>query len=363
MKQKLHLCLDLRLITAPGIGRFLKTLLSFLFEIEEIRLSFLCYRKDLFFIINLDKENKSEKILCKASVYSLVEQWELPKKIPKCDVFWSPHYNIPIREIKAKVLISTVHDVFHLTHFTPFYQRIYAKLMFFLLNKKSKFITTCSHFTYDQYLSFLGNKRSKDIFIIHYAVSLGIKTIIPTKLRKDIILYVGSLQKRKNIFRLIKAYNLLRPKEKLFIVGPKKGKSIDSRIFNLIEDNSFLKNNVILINSVSEQELVRYYSFAKIFVFPSLYEGFGYPPLEAMQSGTPVVVSNIPCLREICGEAALFFDAYSENDMAKTLCYVLNNLKLQQLLQKKGLTHVKKYNLSKMKDSILRVIYESSDCS
>ncbi len=363
MKQNLHLCLDLRLIKAPGIGRFLKTLVLFFLEEDMLKLSFLCYPQDISFIKILDKRNKSKKILCKSSIYSLKEQWELMRAIPKCDIFWAPHFNIPILPIKAKTLVTTIHDVFHLTNLAPFYQRIYARLMFFLLNKKAKFITTCSWFTYHQYLSFLGDSKAKDIFVIYYAITCKTKTVISIELKQDIILYVGSLQKRKNIFRLIKAYSLLRPKEKLFIIGPKREKSTDTRIFNLIEKDTFLKNNVILMNPVSETELIRYYSLAKVFVFPSLYEGFGYPPLEAMQNGTPVITSNIPCLKEICGEAALFFNPYDEKNIAQILYKVLKDLKLQQFLQKKGLIHVRKYSLLKMRENILRVIYENSNCS
>lgn len=363
MKQELHLCLDLRLIKAPGIGRFLKTIMLFFLEDKALKVSFLCYKEDLGVIEALDKKHKSEKILCRASVYSLREQWELMRKIPKCDIFWAPHFNIPLVARKAKSLIVTIHDVFFLTRLTPLYRRCYARMMYFFLNKKANCITTCSSFTRDHYLAFLGNDRAKDIFKICHAVTCQGEAVISVEQRKNMILYVGSFQKRKNLFLLMKAYNILQPKEKLFIVGPKTGRSIDTRIFDLVEKNTFLKNNVIFVNPVSDEELIRYYSLAKVFVFPSVYEGFGYPPLEAMKQGTPVVASDISCLREICGDAALFFNAYEEKDIAGVLSKVLKDSKLQQQLQDKGIAHVKKYNVLKMKDLILRVIYENSSCS
>lgn len=363
MKHKLHLCLDLRLIKAPGIGRFLKTIMLFFLEDNTLSVSFLCYEEDLNAIEVLDKKHKSEKILCKSSIYSLKEQWELMRKIPKCDIFWAPHFNIPLLTKKAKSLIVTIHDVFFLTHLAPLYQRCYARMMYFFLNKRANFITTCSSFTRDQYLAFLGNGRAKDIFKIYYAVTYQGETIVSVEQRENIILYVGSLQKRKNLFLLMKAYSILQPKEKLVIIGPKTGRSIDTRIFALVEENTFLKNNVIFVNLVSDEELIHYYSLAKVFVFPSIYEGFGYPPLEAMKHGTPVVASDISCLREICGDAALFFNPYEEKDIARVLSKILKDSNLQQYLQSKGIDHVKKYSLSKMKDLILRVIYENSSCS
>ena len=88
---------------------------------------------------------------------------------------------------------------------------------------------------------------------------------------------------------------------------------------------------------VSEKELIYLYNAAMIFVFPTLYEGFGLPPLEAMKCGTPVVASNASCIPEICGESnALFFDPYREDEMAEQIIKLYENVDLQVELVKNG---------------------------
>jgi glycosyltransferase involved in cell wall biosynthesis len=105
---------------------------------------------------------------------------------------------------------------------------------------------------------------------------------------------------------------------------------------------------ILIINFVSEQELDNLYRNASLFVFPSLYEGFGLPPLEAMQRGVPVVSSNASCMPEILGNAVIYFDPLDINDMAEKIKKVLADKNLREQLIQKGFVQVKKYSWQKM---------------
>jgi glycosyltransferase involved in cell wall biosynthesis len=146
------------------------------------------------------------------------------------------------------------------------------------------------------------------------------------------ILYVGNDYPHKNLQRLRLACDKLR-------------------------DEGF-KNNLILITGfISERELDDLYKNADLFVFPSLYEGFGLPPLEAMKRGLPVVASNATCIPEILGDAVLYFDPLNTNDIAEKIKKVLTDTNLREQLIQKGFEQVKKYNWSKMAQQTMNLYF------
>ncbi len=121
------------------------------------------------------------------------------------------------------------------------------------------------------------------------------------------------------------------------IVGKKKGYiTEDKEIFNFLLNNSTLKGNVIFTDYVENNELPVLYNSAALFVFPSFYEGFGLPPLEAMACGCPVIAANVASLPEICGDAACYVDPYDEKELAEKIISVLFNKHLKKELIEKG---------------------------
>ncbi len=117
-----------------------------------------------------------------------------------------------------------------------------------------------------------------------------------------------------------------------------------------------LKQNLILITGfVDEQKLDNLYKNASLFVFPSLYEGFGLPPLEAMKRGVPVIASNLTCIPEILGEAALYFNPLNIDDMAEKIKTALINRELREGLINKGFERVKKYSWQQMAEETLEI--------
>lgn len=156
-------------------------------------------------------------------------------------------------------------------------------------------------------------------------------------LTRPYILNVGTIEPRKNIQRLLEAYHSLRKLKKiphqLVIVGPKGWlyKPVLQKISTLDLDE-----HVIMTGYVEDQDLVALYNGADLFIFPSLYEGFGLPPLEAIACGAPVASSNTSCLPEILGDAAVYFDPYNVDNIADSIMSVLDNPTLACKLRSAG---------------------------
>lgn len=160
----------------------------------------------------------------------------------------------------------------------------------------------------------------------------------------EYILYLGTLEPRKNLIRLIEAYALLTldmsNPPKLVIAG-KKGWMYEN-IFEKVEEYS-LSQNVIFTDYVDENNIPILIQGAVCFVFPSIYEGFGLPPLEAMACGTPVIVSNKASLPEVVGNAGYYVDPYSITEIKNAMEKLLCDVQLRDSLRKKGLDQAKKY--------------------
>lgn len=175
----------------------------------------------------------------------------------------------------------------------------------------------------------------------------------------DYILFVGTLQPRKNIVRLIEAFScisssIINPLS-LIIVGNKGWKYEEileaPKKFNI-------QNKVKFLDSVSDEDLISFYQNAFCFVLPSLYEGFGLPVLEAMQYGCPVITSNVSSLPEAGGDAALYVDPLSVDDIAKKLELIINDNDLKQKLIKKGHEQVKKFSWENTARKTLKALEE-----
>jgi glycosyltransferase involved in cell wall biosynthesis len=157
------------------------------------------------------------------------------------------------------------------------------------------------------------------------------------------ILYVGSIEARKNITRLLEAYAQIRgwsQKWKLVIVGATKWKY--SPIFDTLQQLQ-LASAVHFTGHVADEDLPALYNGAAVFVFPSLYEGFGLPVLEAMACGVPVVTSNCSSLPEVAGDGAILVDPRDVNAIAAAIRRVLEELDLATGLRAKGLARARQF--------------------
>jgi len=266
---------------------------------------------------------------------------------PKFDVYWQPNF-IPLDGVKSKRVVTSVHDFSFILHrdFHPS-ERIEYFDRYFLKNiSRSDTIITGSKFTKSEILKRL-EFSPKDVRVIHHGVDHDV-FFVRKSIESDVslpnkyILSVGSIEPRKNLMGLLKAYDILpfdiKNQFKLVLVGFQGWKN--SEIMELIAAN---RDNIIYLGFISDEELARVYNQASCFVYPSLYEGFGLPPLEAMACGTPVVVSRAASLPEVCGEAALYCNPNDPADIAHQIKRLLTDNNLWQSMRQAGLTQAQKY--------------------
>ena len=178
------------------------------------------------------------------------------------------------------------------------------------------------------------------------------------QLNDPFVLYAGNIKPHKNLERLIEAFHLLRRGDlehvKLLIIGDEISKYATLR---RAVHRYKLHKHVRFFGFVPDKTLAVLYRLAGVFVFPSLYEGFGLPPLEAMASGTPVVTSNLSSLPEVCGEAALLIDPHDPAEIARAMRRVLTEPALRDDLRQRGLARVKEFSWERSVRRI-RAIYE-----
>lgn len=184
------------------------------------------------------------------------------------------------------------------------------------------------------------------------------------KISGDYILFVGNIEPRKNLHSLLLAYEQLpkkvRRKHPLLLVGAKGWN--DSEIFKTIDRLKNQGDDIQLPSAyVNDDDMPAIYSGASLFVYPSLYEGFGIPPLEAMACGVPVITSNNSSLPEAAGEAAQLIDAESIIDIQKNISTVLSSLKAQQAMIKSGFNQSDKFSWSKSADKLLESIKSAAE--
>ena len=177
------------------------------------------------------------------------------------------------------------------------------------------------------------------------------------ELVKPYLLYVGNAYPHKNLERLILAFKKLVDDGldyQLVLVG---GEDYFYRKLKLKIENWKLKikDGIIFAGFMSDDDLDALYRNASLYVFPSLYEGFGLPPLEAMARGVPVVSSNATCLPEILGDAAFYFNPLDIDDMARVIKETLSSDRARKALIQKGFEQIKKYSWRKMAEETLKL--------
>jgi glycosyltransferase involved in cell wall biosynthesis len=283
-------------------------------------------------------------VRCASDIYTIAEQVELPRAIPRgADLLWSPHYNIPLW---ARVpVVATVHDVTHLARNdrggpVGLAQRLYARALLSRVRRQARAVMFVSEFSHGEFARYIGEPRRS--VVVHNGVDERWRSVTraaaPRMHDNPYLLFVGSVKPHKNIGGLLRAFAQLsaRVPHDLLIVGGHSGmRTIDADALALARSDAH-RERVHLVGSVGAEALRGYVAHADALVFPSLYEGFGLPPLEAMAAGCPCAVSNIPVVKEVCGEAAAYFDPTNASDMADTIELVLSDASVRATLVAAG---------------------------
>jgi glycosyltransferase involved in cell wall biosynthesis len=347
---KVKICVDARLLTKSGIGRYLREILIPLSK--EFDLICLVDNSGVPFM----QLNAINYKLCDAKIYSVKEQFLLPKLIPKCDLFWSPHFNIPLLPIKAKKRLVTIHDAFHLAFAKSLslFENIYAKIFFSSALLLSDEVITVSEFSKSELLKYTSKKFEKKIHVILNGVTKFEPKLQSTYFVKsgNYFLYVGNIKPHKNLKNAILGFKAFCEKNPdtnftFKIVGQKEGfVNADNEVISLLSNDVILREKVQFTGYIEDDDLVILYSSAYCLVFPSLYEGFGLPPLESMALGIPAIVSKVASMPELCENAVIYFNPLDINDIYAAMENIVSNKRLYESLIKEGLEIVRKFDWS-----------------
>jgi glycosyltransferase involved in cell wall biosynthesis len=293
---------------------------------------------------------------------SLIEAYRLSRLIrSQDDIVHLPNQNFARFALFIKnPYIVTVHDLIRFS--LGFAQETITEKILLKLDirgiKRASHIIAVSQNTKDDLIKYLNIPDSK-ISVIYNGVDHGIfKPYTVKMLDKPYILYVGSERPRKNLSRLFEAFAKLKgefPELKLAKVGI-SGRSKEYRKETMRKLNSLgLTGDVIFVEYITELDLACYYSSAALLAYPSLYEGFGFPLLEAMACGCPVVTSNTSSLPEIVGEAGIMVNPYDTDSLAQAMRRVLTDDKLRDDMVRKGLEQAKRFSWEKAAGETLEV--------
>lgn len=260
------------------------------------------------------------------------------------DLYFEPAF-IPL-PIRAKHLVLTIHDFsFHLQkEWHPKDRTIHFQRHFWKCLTKAHHFIFISDFIRKQAIEEFGFDTDK-CTTIHCGVDHNLFRPMKTQelegitqrynLHTPFILFTGSMEPRKNLQNLLKAYislpNSIKKEVKLLLVGFSGWRN--EGIMRTLQAN---KQDIRYIGYVPTEDLPGFYNLAELFVYPSFYEGFGLPPLEAMACGAPVIVSNTSAMPEVCGEAAMYINPMDSDQIAQAISTLLNNKTLRNRLSMAG---------------------------
>ena len=328
----IDLCIDARMASCSGIGTYIREILPY-FRKAFSSVTLLVDRK------NHEWAKGFNQIAFNAPIYSIQEQFLYPLKVPDCDLLFSPHYNGPVFPTRAKKYVVTIHDVCHLVY-GSLLERGYAK---FMMRKavRSNRVLTVSEFSKREIQKYLGQIP---VDVIPIGVNPKRFSKVPSLnairekycLPKRFVLFLGNRKVHKNLNNLERAFSKVNvPGLELVIAG--KGTAF---------------------GEIGEKDLPHLYSMAEAFVFPSKYEGFGLPPIEAMSSGCPTVVSKAASIPEVCADASLYFDPDNTDEMARAIEKIVIDKALREELVRKGYERVKTFNWERTAEIHLKIFEE-----
>lgn len=369
--RKINIGIDGRFFRSEtgGLGRYTQKLIENLLKIDKQNQYFLFLtEKDWKEAEEFEAQNLT-KVLSDIVHYSFSEQLKLPQILKKfsLDLVHFTNFNHPVL-FRGKFVV-TIHDLTMLLY--PQGRSQKSKIRQFIMKKvfqnallKSQRVIAVSNHTKKDLIRNFKTDPSK-ISAIYEGVDkkfqkAGSFEINKLKkkynLKKPFLLFVSQWRPHKGILTLISAFEILKEKYQkdlqLVLIG--KENPNFPEILQKIKKSKYQKD-IILPGFVEDSDLPVWYSAASVFVFPSLYEGFGLPPLEAAACKTPVISSDASCMPEVLQKAAWYFKAEDAQDLAKTISKLLTSSKIQSILRKEGKEILKKYTWEKCARETLEV--------
>ena len=352
----MRIAIDARKLRDYGIGTYIRNLLRHLARLDPAtEFVVICREADAPFVAELGENFRA--VPQGAGAYSVREQIAVPMDLRReqVDLFHAPHYVLP--PLTPCRSVVTIHDCIHLRFPQYLPNRLgyaYARSSMWVATHRSARILTVSEASKRDILRYFRVPDSK-IAVIYNAIDERFHEEPPAdevmrvreryQLNDPFVLYAGNIKPHKNLERLIEAFHVIRRGDlehvKLLIIGDEISKYATLR---RTVHRYKLHKHVRFFGFVPDATLAILYRLARVFVFPSLYEGFGLPPLEAMASGTPVITSNVSSLPEVVGDAAMLIDPYDADAIAGAMRRVMADDRLREDMRERGLARAREFS-------------------
>lgn len=285
------------------------------------------------------------------------------------DIFHGLSNELPfnIHKLKAKKIV-TIHDLIFLRYpelYKAWDRNIYEKKIKYCCEVADKIISI-SEQTKSDIIEFIGTDEKKIITVYQTCNKRFKKTLVDENLKSvvnkynlpdEYLLYVGTIEKRKNLLSIVKSLKIIKSQIPLVVVG--KPTKYLKEINEFIQQNK-LSDKVLIYHSVSNEELPSFYRLAKVFIYPSVFEGFGIPIIEALYSGVPVITSKGSCFSEAGGPDSIYVSPENPEEIADSVDKLLSNPKLLTKISTNGLQFVQKFDVRKVAEDLMNV-YKSPD--
>lgn len=314
------LAIDCRMAQKSGIGVYVRSLVPLCMSaMPDVRFRLLGY--DGSFAVPADRE--WEAVPCNAPVYGVAEQYAVASRLGGCNALWSPHYPVPV--FAAVPLVVTVHDMAHLA-LRDLYRgakRLYARIMFQAVRYKAAEILFISEFTRQEFLYHAGKPRGV-MTVAHNGIDARwLEIPLEDRAVPPYFLAVGNVKPHKNVQFLCRAFAAIAGScdANFLFIGENSGFRVGEMPVEKLMD--ICPGRIFFTGFVSREELVRLMGKAAALVFPSRYEGFGLPLLEALAAGVPVIASDLRVSREVCGDFAGYFPLGSAGKLGEKLLETL----------------------------------------
>ncbi|HYM23249.1 MAG TPA: glycosyltransferase family 1 protein [Vicinamibacterales bacterium] len=348
--------IDARKLHDFGIGTYIRNLLRQLARLDRTsEFVVLCRAEDRESLASLG--DNFRPLIETSPNYSIAEQVRIPLALrrEKVTLFHAPHYVLPPL-VRCRSVV-TIHDCIHLMfpQYLPNRMALtYARASIRSAARRSTRVLTVSESSKRDILRFVDLPSDKiNVIYNAYDERFGVEPredeVVRVReryqLHDEFVLYAGNVKPHKNLERLIAAFHLVRQRGldhlKLVLIGDEISRYAALR--RAVHKHQ-LHQYVRFLGYMPEETLAVLYRLSGVFVFPSLYEGFGLPPLEAMASGTPVVTSNVSSLPEVAGDAAVLVDPYDPSALADAMMRVLTDETLRRDLRRRGLERARQFS-------------------